>query len=268
MTIVLTCAECNRDYEVTKLKPGTRIRCRECNAFLTVPGSNAIACANCGAMLSAKALREGTKFRCSKCGCAMDVVSGIRARRVVNPADSRTQQIDVAESVEPETQVQLKIVDTGAGTGAAAELPPPPQTRNPEPPTRRFPAAPAPDAAAQELLRSGGIRDAYLVGPDGLLLGAMSSVPFDAELVSNAAIFLSRAGGVFGSLLNAGTKPPVLHVGDSFVYVRPRKDGRLLVVSSGSPFYTGELDEKIIALLDKPAAMEPPAPAPSGAKPA
>ena len=241
MATIITCDKCNRDYDVSRLRPGTRIKCKECGNHLTVPADNVISCANCSQVFRAKKMKEGSLFRCTKCGMLMKVLEG-----------GETQQVSAESSSDNEDktadQQQLDdLMQVGAQNRA--------QQRTPPPASRRFDAPPK-VKSLEQMLESDDILGAFLVDMDGVLLSAHSERQFDSELMANSAVLLNKISRFISEQFELSANgAAIMQVGDAFLRVVLLDKGHLAVVHKAGK-YDGEYDDKIVKMLEDPESEQ------------
>ena len=240
MATIITCDKCNRDYDVSRLRPGTRIKCKECGNHLTVPADNVISCANCSQVFRAKKMKEGSLFRCTKCGMLMKVLQG-----------GETQQVSAESSADKEkknTEQQLEdLLPVGAENRAQQKTPPPASRRFDEPPKVK---------SLEQMLQSDDILGAFLVDKDGVLLSAHSERQFDSELMANSAVLLNKISRFISEQFDLSANGAALmQVGDAFLRVVLLDKGHLAVVHKAGK-YDGEYDDKIVKMLEQPDAEQ------------
>ncbi|MDZ7815163.1 MAG: hypothetical protein U5N86_03885 [Planctomycetota bacterium] len=232
MTTIITCAKCNRDYDVTRLRPGTRIKCKECGNRLTVPSENVISCANCSQVFRAKSMKEGSLFRCTKCGMLMKVLEGGETRQVSSEKKTAAPDSGRNDFLEP----------VGAENRA--------QQRTPPPASRRFDSPPH-VKTLEQMLDSEDILGAFLVDKDGVLLSAHTDRQFDSELLANSTVLLNKISRFICEQFELSPNGvATMRIGDASMRVTSHDKGHLAVVHKAGR-YDGEHDEKIVELLEK-----------------
>ncbi len=241
MAKIITCTECNRDYSVEKLKPGTRIKCRGCSMYLTVPGGRSIACVACGAMFDARSMKPGIRFRCSKCGSIMDVDNTGMPRPVRgSQPDKRTEMLEEVRETNEETttsETVEEVVEHGSKIRAQKVAP------APAPSSRRF-ADSEYVPALEDVFRQRKIIAAFIFSRDAMLLAAQCPTEFDAEMISNSFYYLHKVAKYFGDSFSIGGNGTLeLSMAKGNLRLHSFGDEVLLVLSSG--LYNG-VDDLII----------------------
>ncbi len=244
--MIIKCAECNMDYDVTGLKPGTRIRCRECSRYLTVPGGKVVACLSCGQLFSSRPMRPGVRFRCSKCGTVMEMGRDGVPRIARNTTGSK--RIHAVEEAREGSDPGVREVEATKKYGADRQA----QRKAPPPTVRRFPQKEK--ETPEEIFKKYKIRAAFMVGEDGTLLSALSEDAFDAEMISNAAYYLDGARNFFAAQFGAQAEAARFDLGEVKLRMRKIGDRLLMTVSSGR--YDGEADDTIAGALEKSSDLQ------------
>ena len=200
MATILTCKECNRDYNVEKLKPGSKLRCRGCSTYLTVPGGQAMACVSCGQMFAAKNVKEGLRFRCQKCSTMMRIDSQLVPRRIVDDSTDKRVEI-VQESVQSTPdETTSEHVEEVIGHGAAIQA----QKTAPPPASRRFGDGQQFVPDLDDLINQKKLIGAFLFSKDGLLLAGHCENEFDAEILANSVYYYSNVSRFLGDTFAIG----------------------------------------------------------------
>ena len=236
MATILTCPQCNRDYDVSRLKPSTKLKCKGCSKILVVPDDKVITCVNCSQIFRATRVTSGTRFKCSKCNTLMEI-------------DSDGKPFKASEK-----RVELKVKKSGARKDTVfadkdykADVRAQDSTQPPS--SRRF-GVQEEEPELDELFKKSGIIAAFLLDDDGILFSAHSQKKYDAEILSNSTVFLRKISTFlkkdFG-LSENGTCSLSMSKGELRLKAIGDRNFALIVNKK----YDGAFDKKIIKALEE-----------------
>lgn len=231
MASIITCEHCNRDYNVARLAPGSRIRCKECGRALTVPFPEVFRCISCDAPFRAKGVKPGLRFRCTRCRTLMQIGDD------GNPLLVEDTAAAVAAGQKSAT---------GNGNGVLR-----PQEQTPPPVVERSSMSAEPSDPLAELCQRASVLAAHLVDSDGLRIASHASQEVDAEILSNAAVIVRGLSGSLRSMVGSrnGTRS-TLGMGDCSLHILTVSERTLALLTKGGK-YDGSYDSEFIRLMSE-----------------
>ncbi len=233
MASIITCEHCNRDYNVAKLPPGSRIRCKECGRALTVPFPEVFRCVSCEAPFKAKGIRVGVRFRCTRCRTLMEVGEDGSPFLVEDAVAAVAAGQSAAVSGNGPTQVQR------------------PQDQTPPPVLQRSTMASDPTDPLVDLCNRASVLAAHLVESDGLRIASHASDEVDPEIIANAAVMVRTVSTSLRAMVGAkNSSRATLGMGDCTLHILNISE-RTLALLTRNGRYDGSLDSEFIRLMSE-----------------
>ena len=246
MPEIITCPECNTDWNVSLLKPGTRIRCKRCSSFLTLPGGVITACISCGHTYNNRHLKPGVVFRCIDCGTLMEIGESGMPHRVKEKVSKRVRAIDKPQTATNANGKDPGVADAKELADADAELRV--QKRAPAPAMRRFTEQERNDPTLDTIFEEGSIIATMLIGPDGMITSTHYKKRFDAEIIANSLTYLRDIAKTLGMQFGLGNGGScVISMEKGQARLVPYEKEILAIISSKE--YSGMYDKKIADFL-------------------